>query len=131
MSVSDGTTPGTSRSVQELAKIAFVAEPRPPAVIEVRVNFGIFAGREVTPAEIDELARVLLPEVPSVSIVAEQRHEIDTEVEVALHQLRIEVAAEALPAGADVPTLATRLATLAEHWAEGCISERHAEITEG
>ncbi|MCP9484900.1 MAG: hypothetical protein MSC30_03480 [Gaiellaceae bacterium MAG52_C11] len=117
--------------MQEMARIAFVADPRPEAAIEVRVNFGIFAGREVTPAEIDELARVLLPEVSAVSIVSEQRHEIDAGVEVSMHQLRIEVAPNALPEDTDVATLGTRLAVLAEHWAEGCISERHAEIAEG
>ena len=41
--------------MQELAPIAFVAEPREGAAIEVRVNFGIFAGRDVTRAEIDDL----------------------------------------------------------------------------
>ena len=46
------------------------------------------------------------------------------------HQVRVEVAADALPEGADVASLGTRLTTLAEHWAEGCISERHAEFTE-
>lgn len=117
--------------MQEMARIAFVADPLAKPAIEVRVNFGIFAGREVTPAEIDELARVLLPEVRAVSIVSEQRHEFDAEVEGSVHQIRIEVAADALPDGAEVASLATRLATLAEHWAEGCISERHAEFTEG
>ncbi len=131
MSVSGAPGPGTASTVQEMARIAFVADPREQAAIEVRVNFGIFAGREVTPAEIDELARVLLPEVPSVSIVSEQRHEIDSEVEVSVHQLRIEVAPDALPEHADVAVLGTRLADLAEHWAEGCISERHAEISDG
>ncbi len=116
--------------MQEMARIAFVADPQDPVAIEVRVNFGIFAGREVTPAEIDELARVLLSELPSVSIVSEQRHVLDTDAQVAVHQLRIEVAAEALPQNADVASLGTRLALLAEHWAEGCISERHAEVTE-
>ncbi|MBA2296465.1 MAG: hypothetical protein H0W14_00315 [Actinobacteria bacterium] len=117
--------------MQEPARIAFVAEPREPVAIEVRVNFGVFAGREVTPAEIDELARVLLSELRSVSIVSEQRHEIDDDTAISVHQLRLEVAADALPADADVAMLETRLAVLAEHWAEGCISERHAEITEG
>jgi len=114
--------------VQELARIAFVAEPREHAAIEVRVNFGIFAGREVTPSEIDDLARILLDEVRAVSVVSEERHEIDKDVEIAVHQVRVEVGKDALPEGADVSALSERIATLAEHWAEGCISERHAEI---
>ena len=117
--------------MQEMALIAFVADLLEHPALEVRVNFGIFAGREVTAAEIDELARILLPEVRAVSIVSEQRHEFDAEVEGSVHQLRIEVAADTVPDGADVASLGTRLATLAEHWAEGCISERHAEFTEG
>jgi hypothetical protein len=117
--------------MQKLAPIAFVAEPREDAAIAVLVNFGIFAGREVTPAEIDDLARVLLEEVGSVSVVAEARHEIDREVEVSVHQVRIEVDAGELPVDDDdVPALAQRIAALAEHWAEGCISERHAEISD-
>ena len=114
--------------MQELARIAFVAEPRENAAIEVRVNFGIFAGREVTPAEIDDLARMLLDEVGAVSVVAEERHEIDKDVEVSVHQVRIEVGKDALPQGVEPAALSERVAMLAEHWAEGCISERHAEI---
>jgi hypothetical protein len=116
--------------VQKLAPIAFVAEPRENAAIAVLVNFGIFAGREVTPAEIDDLARILLDEVGSVSVVSEARHEIDREVEVSVHQVRIEVERANLPADVDVGLLSERVALLAEHWAEGCISERHAEISD-
>ena len=47
--------------------------PEPPG-LEVRVNFGIFAGRAATAAEIDELAQGLLSKVGEVSIVAENRH---------------------------------------------------------
>ena len=116
--------------MQKLAPIAFVAEPRESAAIAVLVNFGIFAGREVTPAEIDDLARILLDEVGSVSVVAESRHEIDREVEVSVHQVRIEVDGADLPDDADIGALSARVALLAEHWAEGCISERHAEISD-
>ena len=34
----------------------------------------VFAGRAVTPAEIDELAKLLIPEFGQVSITAEERH---------------------------------------------------------
>lgn len=116
--------------MQELARIAFLAEPRDPAAIEVRVNFGIFAGRQVTPAEIDELARALLQEVARVSVIAEERHEIDANVEVSIHQVRVEIAADALAGDADVSEVAGRAVTIAEHWAEACVSERHAEISD-
>ena len=116
--------------MQELAPIAFVAEPREGAAVEVRVNFGIFAGRDVTRAEIDDLTTLLLEEVPEVSIVSEERHEIDRDVEVSVHQVRIEVARDVVPEETDVSTLATRVTALAERWAESCIAERHAEISE-
>jgi hypothetical protein len=114
--------------VPEVAPIAFVAEPSAGAAIEVRVNFGIFAGRDVTRAEIDDLTTLLLEEVPEVSIVSEKRHEIDRDVEISVHQVRVEIAEDVLPDDADVAVLATRVTALAERWAESCISERHAEI---
>jgi hypothetical protein len=121
---------GQNDGVQDLARIAFVSEPRTGAAIEVRVNFGIFAGRDVTNAEIEELARIMLPEVPSLSIVAEHRHEVDKDVEVSVHQVRIEIDHEALPDGADPAVFGARVATLAEGWAESCFSDRHADISE-
>ncbi len=42
--------------------IAFVATAEPEA-LEIRVNFGVFAGREATAAELDELAHALRPAV--------------------------------------------------------------------
>lgn len=117
--------------MQELAPIAFVAEPREGAAVEVRVNFGIFAGRDVTRAEIDDLTTLLLQEVSEVSIVSEERHQIDRDVEVSVHQVRIEIAMDAVPADAEIAVLGTRVTALAERWAESCISERHAEISEG
>ena len=106
------------------------AEYEPPG-LEIRVNFGIFAGREATPAEIDELARLLVPEVGDVSIVSEQRHEIGDHVEAALHQVRIEVAGDHVPSDDDqLDVLAERLLDRARFWARACIGERHAEVTE-
>jgi hypothetical protein len=116
--------------VQELAPVAFVADPPETAAVEVRVNFGIFAGRDVTNAEIDELARILLPEVPTVTILSEDRHEIDKDVEVSVHQVRIEIEHDAVPEGSDLAVLGTRIATLAEVWAESCFSDRHADVSE-
>jgi hypothetical protein len=46
--------------------------------IDPRVNFGVFAGRHVTPAEIDELALALRDSLPSFAIVSEERHEFGT-----------------------------------------------------
>jgi hypothetical protein len=88
---------------------------------EVRVNFGVFAGRSVTAAEIDDLARSLLPELDQVTIVAEERHDVSAQSETSLHQVRIEIADEA-----DIE----QVAALAESWAVSCIAERHAEVAE-
>jgi hypothetical protein len=88
---------------------------------EVRINFGMFAGRSATAAEIDELARLLLPELENVTIVASERRELSETSETALHQVQIELADDA-----DVD----RVVALAEEWAQACIADRHAEINE-
>ena len=115
--------------MQDEPRIAFVARTE-PAALEIRVNFGIFAGREATPAEIDELARAVLPELGEVSIVSENRHELSEDVEVSVHQVRIEVAPEHLPPGPEREAFEERLVEAAERWAEACIAERHAEVSE-
>jgi hypothetical protein len=102
--------------MQELAPIAFLDDAG-----DIRVNFGVFAGREATQAEIDDLARALLGEVSAVTIVAEQRTIADREMEASVHQIRIEL---------DEADDSGRPLLLAEQWAEGCVAERHAEITE-
>lgn len=101
--------------MQKLAPVAFVDD-----VGDIRVNFGVFAGREATQAEIDDLARLLLEQIPSVTIVAEQRTLADRDMEASVHQIVVE-----LDGGAPDEPL-----RLAEQWAEACIAERHAEITE-
>jgi len=107
-----------------------VREVEPPGV-EVRVNFGVFAGRGATAAEIDELAKALLPKVGEVAIVAEERHEIGEDSEASLSQVRIEVAPEHLPDDErELDILCGRLVEAAEHWATACIAERHADVAE-
>jgi hypothetical protein len=108
-------------------KLAFAAwRPQPPA-LEVRVNFGVFAGRQVTAAEIDDLARWLLDELTAVTIVAEDRHELDAKLETSVHMVRIEVAEPQLPTNdLDRRRLERKLVERAEHWARGCIAERRA-----
>jgi hypothetical protein len=112
-------------------QLAFcVREVEPPGVV-VQVNFGVFAGRQATPAEIEELAKALLTKVGEVSIVAEERHEIGGESEAELNQVRVEVAPEQLPDDEhELDMLCGRLVEAAEGWAKSCIAERHAEISE-
>lgn len=114
----------------DLNTIAFAVHEHEPPALEVRVNFGMFAGREATAAEIDDLATQLLEKVGSVSIVSEERHEIDTHSEAAVHQVRIEVGADSLPAElSSREELAGRLIETAERWTQACIAERHVELT--
>lgn len=84
---------------------------------EVVVNFGVFAGREVTQAEIDRLAQQLLEELESFEIVSEQRHQIDRSMEASVHQVRI--------AGAQGRKLDEQLVDRIEAWAKDCIAERN------
>ena len=100
--------------------IAFVAEHEETG-LEIRVNFGIFAGREATPAEIDDLAQRLLLEIDEIEIVAEHRYEVGADSEAQVHQVRIEVRD---------PGETDRLLNAAELWARTCIEARHAEVSE-
>ena len=109
--------------------IAFAVAGREPPAIEVRVNFGVFAGRSATAAEIDRLAEWLLDEVEDVSIIAEERHEIDAHGEASVHQVVIEVT-DGVPGGEAREELERRLLERAELWARQCIAERHADVAE-
>ena len=55
-----------------------VRAPEQPG-LEIRVNFGIFAGREATQAEIEELGNALLPEIGTAEISSENRYEFGPE----------------------------------------------------
>ncbi len=111
--------------------IAFARESHETPGLEIVVNFGVFAGREATAAEIDELALALRPRVGEISIVSEQRHEIGQEAEAALHQVRVEIEDQKLPMDPlERVELQGRLLELAERWALDCIAERHAEVSE-
>ena len=109
--------------------MAFVSRPVLPA-LELRVNFGVFAGRYATPAELDDLALALLPEVEFVTIVSEHRLEVGGRMEVSVHQVRIEVAEEHLPEMGSREPITTRLVEAAEHWARACMSGRHSGLGE-
>ena len=103
--------------------IAFVARTEPPG-LEIRINFGVFAGREATPAELDDLARELLPEAGEVTVVGEQRHELGGEAEASVYQVRVEIDGE------QEAQVGGRLRDLAAAWAKTCIADRHAEVSE-
>jgi hypothetical protein len=112
--------------------MAFAVYAHDAPAIEVRINFGIFAGRDATHAEIDRLAEWLLDEVGEVSIISEERHEMDAHVEASVHQVRIEVAADRVPTDpAERAAIEERIVERAEHWANLCVAERHVEIADG
>lgn len=94
--------------------------------IEVRVNFGVFAGRTATPAEIDELATRVSELVPAFAIVSEERHEFGDAVEASVHQVVVEVLCE--HAGSEADVLAERIVLEANGWALECIESRAAEL---
>jgi hypothetical protein len=110
--------------------IAFAVEQE-PAGLEIRINFGVFAGRDATTAELEELGKLLLPEAGEVSIIGEERHELAEAVEVVLHQVRVSLPPEVVPDDrSERKQFCERLVTLAEIWARQCINERHSEISE-
>jgi hypothetical protein len=111
--------------------IAFATRTFEPPALEIRVNFGLFAGREATPAEIESLAAELLDKVGEVSIVAEERHEIGQHSEASLHQVRIEVGESDLPSGDHaLDEFRGRLLEASERWALACIADRHVEVSD-
>jgi hypothetical protein len=111
--------------------MAFAVEGHKPPAIDIRVNFGVFAGRAATAAEIDRLAAWLLDEVGEVSIISEERHEFDANVEASVHQVRIELSDDRVPGpGPERTALERRIVERAGHWARLCVSERHANVSE-
>jgi hypothetical protein len=102
--------------------IAFRVHPHEGPALEVRVNFGIYAGRNATGAEIDDLAHALRKEVPVFTIVAEARHEFANDVETSLHQVVIEVDRQ----NADNLTdeICERIVEMANRWASACVASR-------
>ena len=111
--------------------IAFASTDTEPPHLEIRINFGVFAGREATPAELDELGRAVIAEVGHVTLVSEHRHELGGQTETSLHQVRMDVPLSMLPEDVvEAEWTRDRLIKLAERWAQSCIDTRHAEVIE-
>ena len=107
--------------------LAFAVQPnRPPA--EVRVNFGMFAGRQATPAEVDNLARALHEQFESFTIVAEQRHQFGGAVEASIHQVVVEVEREV--ASDDISAMCDRVVEIADQWVGDCVAARQTDVAE-
>jgi hypothetical protein len=103
--------------------VAFAVTRRDPPAAEIRINFGILAGRDATPAEIDELGRALLEIVSDVSIVSEQHYEMGHGHEAVVHLVKVELDGQPLADG-----LEERVHEAAEAWARACADARHAEL---
>ncbi|HEX7084246.1 MAG TPA: hypothetical protein VF186_09050 [Gaiellaceae bacterium] len=111
--------------------MAFAVRDRTSPGVEVLVNFGVYAGRQATQAEIERLAEWLLDEVGAVSVVSEQRHQIGAGVEASVHQVRIEVAREQVPENPfERAAVERRVVERAEHWARQCVADRHVDVAE-
>jgi hypothetical protein len=114
----------------------FVVAPHEQPAIEIRINFGIYAGRDVTSVEIDHLAEQLLDKVDGVTIVAEERHEIghgreSTLVEASVHQVKIEVDALRAPTDAKARReIEIQLLERADYWLRLCVADRHGDTAE-
>ncbi len=110
--------------------LVFVSDPEVRPALEIRINFGIFAGRVATPAELERLATWLLDIVPAVTIVSEERHEIGRGSEGSVHQVRVDLVRGSLPDDAtERQELEERILERAEYWARSCISDRPSANT--
>ena len=108
--------------------LAFATRTFEPPALEIRVNFGMFAGREATPAEIDVLAAALRDKLTELTIVSESRYELSGRSEATVRQVRIEAGPRELPSDEhELDELRGRLIEIAEHWARACASDRHIE----
>jgi hypothetical protein len=118
---------GAARELTEPLIAFCVWEHEQPAV-EIRINFGVFSGRQATPAEIDDLANELHDTVDSFTVVAEERHEFAGAVEAAIHQVVIEVDRES--AGARGDELCDALVEIADAWATDCFAARRSDVSD-
>ena len=89
----------------------------PDGVAELVVNFGVYSGRQATPAEVERLARLLLEGVAAVEIVCEQRYEFSLNAEATVFRVRVTVPGPGQHAGELRDTVAA--------WAEDCIEDRY------
>jgi hypothetical protein len=109
--------------------LVFISRGKTDAAMEICVNFGLFAGRDVTGWEIERLGTWLLDEVDALTAISEQRHEIGRTGGGAIHQVRVEIAAAQMPeTGPERRQLEQRIVERVDHWARVCIAERHGQL---
>ena len=102
--------------------VAFVLEPVEPLPLQIRVNFGIYTGRDATRPELERLASRVLERTGTVSVIGQQRYVAGLEQMVCLHEVLIEVAPDGIErAGYDLETLHELLLADARNWLEECV----------
>jgi hypothetical protein len=94
---------------------------------ELLVNFGVFASRDATRAEIDQLGSRLLPFNGQLTIVSEQRYEFGATAEATVHQVRVTLERDN-PSQAGERDDVTEV--LVRQWARSCIANRHPSISD-
>lgn len=97
-------------------ELVFVS-PGPDGMAELVVNFGVYSGRQATPAEIERLAGQLLTQATAVEIVCEQRYEFTPDAEATVYRVRVSTPGAGHRAG--------DLRDVVAAWAEDCIDERY------
>jgi hypothetical protein len=91
-------------------------ETGPAVALSFTVNFGVFAGREVSRRELERLGEILLSLVDEASVTAESRFRFGQTSAASLHQVRVEIDPDALPPGEDVEGLRVRIAAELSAW---------------
>ena len=96
----------------------------PAIAMTFLVNFGMFAGRDVSQLELDRLGADLLRLVDGVAVVSEHRHEFAAHSAIDLHQVRVEIDRAVLPPDEpDLEALRVRVAEALEEWLHSCLTE--------
>jgi hypothetical protein len=104
------------------APAAFVLEPVEPLPLQIRVNFGIFTGRDATRPELERLASRVLERTGSTSVIAQQRYVSSPEQTACLHEVLIEVPPDGIErSGFELETLEELLLADARTWLEECV----------
>jgi hypothetical protein len=105
---------------------AYVSHDSP---LELTVNFGIFAGRETSRADVDRLGAMLLAFVSGVTLFAGHRYEFAQDAaESAAYEVKIQFPPFILPTEkAELDPLVDMLLETARRWARDCAATPPAE----
>ena len=113
-----------------MASLAIQPEPviswdtSPAVAMAFLVNFGIFAGRDVSRLELERLGHHLLRVVDGATLVSEHRFELAEGSSIDLHQVRVSIDRDVLPADEpDIEALRMRIARLLDEWMRSCLTD--------